>query len=100
MKTPSADATVRVGVKNATGDKDGTESARIKLVNGGYAFVGGGGTTEAVTLSEILYQTAADKEKATQVAKTLGLPTSAVKQGKPAANADVSVVLGQNYKIK
>ncbi|MCX4786669.1 MULTISPECIES: LCP family protein [unclassified Streptomyces] len=100
VKTPSADATVRVGVKNATGDKDGTESARIKLVNGGYAFVGGGGTTEAVTLSEILYQTAADKEKATQVAKTLGLPTSAVKQGKPAANADVSVVLGQNYKIK
>ncbi|WP_406381316.1 LCP family protein [Streptomyces sp. NBC_01618] len=99
VKAPSADAAVRVGVKNATGNKDGTESARIKLVNGGYAFVGGG-TAEAVALSEVLYKTAADKEKATQVAKTLGLPTSAVKQGKPAANADVSVVLGQNYKIK
>ncbi|MFF8911813.1 LCP family protein [Streptomyces sp. NPDC015032] len=99
LKAPAADATVRVGVKNATGDKDGAESARIKLVNGGYAFVGGG-TADPAALSEVLYGTAADKEKAVQVAKTLGLPTSAVKQGKPAANADVSVVLGQNYKVK
>ncbi|MFG2627659.1 LCP family protein [Streptomyces sp. NPDC048473] len=99
VKAPDAGAAVRVGIKNATGDKDGTESARIKLVNGGYAFVGGG-TAETAALSEVVYKTAADKDKATQVAKTLGLPTSALKQGKPAANADVSVVLGQNYEIK
>ncbi|MCX4732146.1 LCP family protein [Streptomyces sp. NBC_01363] len=99
VKAPDADAAVRVGVKNATGNKDSTESAQIKLVNGGYTFVGGG-TAEAVALSEVVYKTAADKEKATQVAKTLGLPADAVKQGKPAANADVSVLLGQNYKIK
>ncbi|MFF2325754.1 MULTISPECIES: LCP family protein [unclassified Streptomyces] len=99
VKAPDADAAVRVGIKNATGDTDGTESARIKLVNGGYAFVSGG-TAEAVPLSEVVYKSAADKEKATQVAKTLGLPTSALKQGKPAANADVTVVIGQNYKIK
>lgn len=90
---------MRVGVENATGDKDGTGSAQIKLVNGGYAFVGGG-TAETVALSEVVYRSAADKEKATQVAKTLDLPTAAVKQGKPAANADVSVLLGQDYKIK
>ncbi|MET4645187.1 hypothetical protein ABID95_004938 [Streptomyces atratus] len=99
VKAPDQDAAVRVGVKNGTGDEDGTESARIRLVNGGYAFVGSGNTGTAVS-SEVVYKAAADKEKATQVAKTLGLPTSAVKQGKPAANADVSVVLGQDYKIK
>ncbi|MET8589972.1 LCP family protein [Streptomyces sp. NPDC005078] len=99
VKAPDQDAAVRVGVKNGTGDEDGTESARIRLVNGGYAFVGSGNTDTAVS-SEVVYKAAADKEKATQVAKTLGLPTSAVKQGKPAANADVSVVIGQDYKIK
>ncbi|MFE5089339.1 LytR C-terminal domain-containing protein [Streptomyces sp. NPDC056638] len=99
VKAPDASAAVRVGIKNATGDKDATQSAQIKLVNGGYAFVGGG-TAETAALSEVVYKTAADKDKATQVAKTLGLPTSALKQGKPAANADVSVVLGQNYAIK
>ncbi|MET7492405.1 LCP family protein [Streptomyces sp900116325] len=99
VKAPDQDAAVRVGVKNGTGDADGTESARIRLVNGGYAFVGGGNTGTAVS-STVVYKAAADKEKATQVAKTLGLPASAVKQGKPAANADVSVVLGQDYKIK
>ncbi|MFF1835746.1 LCP family protein [Streptomyces sp. NPDC058231] len=99
VKAPDAGAAVRVGVRNGTGNADGTESARIKLVNGGYAFVSGGNTgTEA--LSQVLYRDAADKEKAIQVAKTLDLPTSAVKRGKPAANADVSVVLGQDYKIK
>ena len=38
------------------------------------------------------------KANAVEVAKTLGLPTSSVKKGKDAANADVSVVLGQDYK--
>ncbi|MFE4329794.1 LytR C-terminal domain-containing protein [Streptomyces sp. NPDC056831] len=99
VKAPEAGAAVRVGIKNATGDKDATGSAQIKLANGGYAFVGGG-TAETAALSEVVYKTAADKDKAMQVAKTLGLPTSALKQGKPAANADVSVVLGQNYEIK
>ncbi|MFE6662681.1 LCP family protein [Streptomyces sp. NPDC057697] len=99
VKAPAADAAVRVGIKNATGNPDSTQSAQIKLVNGGYDFVGGG-TAGTTALSEVVYKTAADKEKATQVAKTLGLPTEAVKEGKPAANADVSVLLGQDYKIK
>ncbi|MFB7913364.1 LCP family protein [Streptomyces sp. NPDC056061] len=99
VKAPEAGATVRVGVKNATGDKDGANSARVQLVNGGYAFVGGG-TAGAAALSEVVYEAPAQKEAATQVAETLGLPVSAVKQGKPAANVDVSVVLGQDYKVK
>ncbi|MDK0519409.1 LCP family protein [Streptomyces sp. ML-6] len=99
VKAPAAGAVVRVDVKNATGDKEGVASARIKLVNGGYAFVDGG-TTGTMPSSEVIHRTAQDKEKAVQVAKTLGLPAEAVKQGKPAANVDVSVVLGQDYKIK
>ncbi|MFD7719371.1 LCP family protein [Streptomyces sp. NPDC059814] len=98
VKAPAADAAVRVAIRNATGSERGTESARIKLVNGGYAFVNGG-KTSAVASSEILYKDAAGKEKATQVAKTLDLPTSAVKKGTPAGNADVSVVIGQDYKL-
>lgn len=98
VKAPAADGVVRVGVKNATGDSEGTESARAKLVNGGFAFVNSGKTGAAAS-SQVIYAEAADKEKAVQVAKTLGLPTSTVKQGKPAGNATVSVLLGQDYKI-
>ncbi|WP_371773210.1 LCP family protein [Streptomyces sp. NBC_01438] len=98
VKAPSADAAVRVAIKNATGSDRGTESARIKLVNGGYVFVNGG-KSDAEASSEVIYKDAAGKEKAAQVAKTLDLPASAVKQGKPTGNADVSVVLGQDYKV-
>ncbi|GAA2989849.1 polydiglycosylphosphate transferase PdtA [Streptomyces drozdowiczii] len=99
VKAPSADGVIRVGIKNATGSTGSTESARGKLVNGGFAFVNGG-KADAVASSQVVYAEAADKEKATQVAKTLGLPTSAVKKGKPAGNADVSVLLGQDYKAE
>lgn len=99
FKAPAADAAVRVGVKNATGSDRGTESARIELVNGGYTFVNSG-KSDSVTSSEVVYKDAADKKKAAEVAATLGLPASAVKQGKAAGNADVSVVIGKDYKIK
>jgi anionic cell wall polymer biosynthesis LytR-Cps2A-Psr (LCP) family protein len=99
VKAPDAAAVVRVDVKNATGDEEGAASARIKLINGGYVFVGSG-TAGTLPSSEVVHRTAQDKEKAVQIAKTLGLPADAVRQGKPAANVDVSVVLGQDYKIK
>ncbi|MEV2243981.1 LCP family protein [Streptomyces sp. NPDC049970] len=98
VKAPDQGAAVRVGIKNATGSTRGTESARVQLVNGGYAFVDSGKAGTAVS-SSVVYGTPEEKAKAVEVAKTLGLPDSAVQKGKPAANADVSVVLGQNYKI-
>ncbi|GHA92844.1 MULTISPECIES: LCP family protein [Streptomyces] len=98
VKAPDPDAAVRVGIKNATGDTKGSEYARVQLVNGGYAFVDSGKADPAAS-SEVLYRTAEDKAKAVEVAKTLGLPEGAVKKGEPAANADVSVLLGQNYKM-
>ncbi|MFF2534621.1 LCP family protein [Streptomyces cyaneofuscatus] len=99
VKAPEEGAPLRVAVRNATGKADAGESARITLVNGGYAFVDSG-KAETAAESVVLYRGAGDKEKATEVAKTLGLPAGAVKKGEPAANADVSAVLGQDYKSK
>lgn len=97
VSAPEQGAAVRVSVKDATG-KDATEPARVVLVNGGFSFVGG---AEAATqeTSQVLYGDDAQKATAAEVAKTLGLPDGSVKKGKPAGNADVTVVLGQDYKI-
>jgi hypothetical protein len=97
VKSPEKGDAVRVGIKNATGDKDATEKARVVLVNGGYTFLDSG-TSGAQTVSRITYTDDGSKADAVEVAKTLGLPTSAVKKGEVTSNADVSVVLGQDYK--
>ncbi|MER5983136.1 LCP family protein [Streptomyces sp. NPDC001787] len=99
VKAPEEGAPVRVGVRNATGNAAAGDRARVQLVNGGYSYVDGG-KADAETSSEVRYRTPEDRAKATEVAKTLGLSEEDVKQGKPAANADVTVVLGQDYKIK
>ncbi|GHH38694.1 anionic cell wall polymer biosynthesis LytR-Cps2A-Psr (LCP) family protein [Streptomyces umbrinus] len=98
-KSPEKGAAVQVGIRNSTGNKDATEQARVVLLNGGYTFVDGGRTDVAQAVSQITYADAAKKEDAVEVAKTLGLPTSSVKKGKTTSNADVSVVLGQDYKV-
>ncbi|WP_328871337.1 LCP family protein [Streptomyces sp. NBC_00287] len=97
-KSPDKDAAVRVSVQNATGVKDNTEKARVVLLNGGFTFLEGGTASAAQSASKVVYTDAADKENATEVAKTLGLPTSAVSKGKVTSNASVSVILGQDYE--
>ncbi|CAM5725623.1 LCP family protein [Streptomyces violaceorubidus] len=97
-KSPDKDAAVSVWVRNATGSEDRTGKARVVLVNGGFTYVSGGTASGTEATSKVVYAEAADKENAVQVAKTLGLPTGAVSQGKVSANARVSVVLGQDYK--
>ncbi|GKQ37209.1 LCP family protein [Streptomyces sp. A012304] len=97
-KSPDKDAAVSVSVQNASGTRAHTEDARVVLLNGGFTFLDGGTPADTRGASQVLYADAADKENATEVAKTLGLPTSAVKKGTVAANADVSVVLGQDYE--
>jgi anionic cell wall polymer biosynthesis LytR-Cps2A-Psr (LCP) family protein len=99
VKAPEAGAPLRVAVRNATGNEKAAEAARIQLVNGGYAFVDSG-KAGAEASSVVLYRTAEDKEKAAEVAKTLGLSAGDVKKGEPAANADVSAVLGQDYEVQ
>ncbi|MEV6170439.1 LCP family protein [Streptomyces sp. NPDC051954] len=97
-KSPDKDAAVRVSVQNASGVKDNTEKVRVVLLNGGFTFLEGGSASGAQATSKVTYTDAADKENATEVAKTLGLPTSSVTKGKGSSNADVSVVLGQDYE--
>ncbi len=97
VKSPQAGDAVRVGITNATGSKAAAEQARVVLVNGGYTFIDAG-TGTAQAMSQITYADAGDKENAMEVAKTLGLPTGSVKKGGVTSNANVSVVLGQNYK--
>ncbi|MFE5815498.1 LytR C-terminal domain-containing protein [Streptomyces sp. NPDC056479] len=96
-KSPDKDAAVRVSVRNASGDKDNTGKARVVLLNGGFTFLEGGTTSTAAT-SKVVYADAADKDNATEVAKTLGLSADAVGKGEVSGNADVSVVLGQDYE--
>ncbi|MFD5199700.1 LCP family protein [Streptomyces sp. NPDC058375] len=99
VKAPEAGAPLRVAVRDATGNEKAAEAARVQLVNGGYAFVDSG-KAGAEASSVVLYRSAEDKEKAVEVAKTLGLAAGDVKKGEPAANADVSAVLGQDYKVQ
>ncbi|MER7954913.1 LCP family protein [Streptomyces sp. NPDC096030] len=94
---PEQGGAVRVSVRDATG-KNATEAARVVLVNGGFAFVGGA-EADTQKSSQVLYGDDAQKATAVEVAKTLGLAESAVKKGEPAGNAAVTVVLGQDYKI-
>ncbi|MER7489336.1 LCP family protein [Streptomyces sp. NPDC126497] len=95
-KSPDPDAAVSVSVRNASGVKGHTEKARVVLLNGGFTFRDAGAAgTEAS--SKVVYADAADKENATEVAKTLGLPAGSVTKGGTSANARVSVVLGQDY---
>jgi anionic cell wall polymer biosynthesis LytR-Cps2A-Psr (LCP) family protein len=96
-KSPDKDAAVRVAVRNASGVKDNTDKVRVVLLNGGFTFLEGGTASTAAT-SRVVYADAADKDDATEVAKTLGLPSGAVTKGEAAANADVTVVLGQDYR--
>ncbi|MET9835207.1 LCP family protein [Streptomyces sp. NPDC006385] len=95
-KSPDKDAAVRVSVRNASGVKDNTDKVRVVLLNGGFTFLEGGTAGTAAT-SEVVYSDAGDKENATEVAKTLGLPSGAVTKGEVSGNADVTVVLGQDY---
>ncbi|WP_317443280.1 LCP family protein [Streptomyces collinus] len=97
-KSPDAGSAVRVSVQNATGVKDDTEKARVVLLNGGFTFLEGGTASATRTASKVLYADAADKANASDVAKTLGLPASAVAKGAVSSGADVSVVLGGDYK--
>ncbi|OIK27296.1 LCP family protein [Streptomyces malaysiense] len=97
-KSPDAGGAVRVSVRNATGVKDDTEQARVVLLNGGFTFLEGGSGGSRAAASKVVYQDASDKQNATEVAKTLGLPAGSVTKGSVSSGADVSVVLGQDYK--
>ncbi|MFE7316812.1 LytR C-terminal domain-containing protein [Streptomyces sp. NPDC057555] len=95
VKKTSPGVTPRVAVSNASGNKAATGKAQVALLNGGYTFIDAGVGSAAAT-SQVTYADAPQRAKAAEVAKTLGLPSGAVRQGKVPENADISVVLGQD----
>jgi anionic cell wall polymer biosynthesis LytR-Cps2A-Psr (LCP) family protein len=98
VNSAASSATPSVSVRNASGDQTKAGAAQVAMINAGYTYISGGsaGTTQAA--SQITYADAAQKQNAIEVAKTLGLSTSLVKQGPGAANAEITVVLGQDYQ--
>lgn len=91
-------ATPRVGLKDATGDDKTQVAAKAALMNGGYTFVDGGKADKTAAASQITYQDDAARDRAIEVAKTLGLPETVVKKAENAVNAEVVVILGKDYK--
>ncbi|MFJ3963808.1 LCP family protein [Streptomyces sp. NPDC090036] len=91
-------AAPRVGMKDATGDEKAQIAAKAALMNGGYAFVDGGKADKTAATSQITYQDDAQRDRAIEVAKTLGLPETAVKKAENAVNAEVVVILGKDYE--
>ncbi|MFW6690427.1 LCP family protein [Streptomyces sp. MAR4 CNX-425] len=98
VKSPEGTAAARVSVRNGSGSAEPAEAAKVALVNGGFTFVDGGQAKDPALTSEVRYADAAAKEQAAQVALTLGLPEKAVTKGETPANADVVVVLGDDYE--
>ncbi|MBT2455402.1 LCP family protein [Streptomyces sp. ISL-86] len=88
----------RVGLKDATGDAKTQVAAKAALLNGGYTFVDGGKADKTQAASQITYQDDVQRDKAIEVAKTLGLAETVVKKAENAVNADVVVTLGKDYK--
>ncbi|KNB53031.1 LCP family protein [Streptomyces caatingaensis] len=100
VRNTGTDATPRVGVRNATGGAAGAGAARVALVNGGYTYLDAG-RAPAAGRSAVLYTDDKRAADAKEVARTLGLPDAAVRKGggsDVAPNADVTVVLGKDYK--
>ncbi|MCX5378395.1 LCP family protein [Streptomyces sp. NBC_00091] len=91
-------AAPRVGLKDATGDEKTQVAAKAALLNGGYGLVDGGKADRTAAATQITYQDDAQRDRAVDVAKTLGLPETVVKKGENAVNADVVVTLGRDYK--
>ncbi|MFE0702693.1 LytR C-terminal domain-containing protein [Streptomyces sp. NPDC058872] len=98
VSAPEAGEVPRVSVRDGSGKK-ASESARIVLVNGGYAFVGGADAPTQKT-SQVFYGDDAQKATAVEVAKTLGLPDDSVEKGKPSGTIAVTVVLGRDYEVQ
>ncbi|TDC72838.1 LCP family protein, partial [Streptomyces hainanensis] len=91
-------ATPRIGVRDASGVQGTAEAARIALVNGGFTVIDSRSAAETEPASQVTYTDAEDQQTALEAARTLGLPEDVVTQGEGGGNADVTIVLGEDYE--
>jgi len=92
---------VRVLIQNGVGTPGLGDVARSKLVKAGYVFVNGGNAAKfgrATTAVVVPDDTSASLRRGADVAKTLGLPASAVQvSGQGQSVADLVVILGKDF---
>ncbi len=98
VKSANPGGTPTVSVRNATGRRTAASSAQVSVVNSGDTYVDGGTATGIQTRSQVVYGSDANAQTARELAKTLGLPDTAVTKGTVGGTADISVVLGTDYK--
>ncbi|RKN11109.1 LCP family protein [Streptomyces radicis] len=89
-------AAPRIGIRDASG-AEAAEDARIALVNGGFTVVDARAADATETESRVTWADPAHQEVAVEVARTLGLPDEAAVEGEGAGNADVTIILGEDY---
>ncbi|RBM09373.1 LCP family protein [Streptomyces sp. PT12] len=89
-------AAPRIGIRDASG-AEAAEDARIALVNGGFTVVDARASDATEAESRVTYADPAHQEVAVEVARTLGLPDEAAVEGEGAGNADVTIILGEDY---
>ncbi|MFD7508096.1 LCP family protein [Streptomyces sp. NPDC059853] len=90
-------AALRISVTDATGGAEGGEMARVALINGGFSVVDSRTAEEASETSRVMYGAEEHRETALEAARTLGLPEDVVGAGNGAPNADVTIILGEDY---
>ncbi|MGH3326215.1 MAG: LCP family protein [Streptomycetales bacterium] len=94
----STGAPGRVMVQNASGDPESPDTARVKLLNSGYSYVDGGKIGKIRGATVVRAREGAAWE-ARQIALTLGLDESAVKEASSEqVLADIVVVLGSDFQ--
>jgi hypothetical protein len=94
---PDPGGAARIGIRDATGAEGSVQDARIALINGGFTVVDARAAEETQATSQVTYADEAHRETALEAARTLGLPEDAVTRGEGAGNADVTVLLGEDY---
>jgi anionic cell wall polymer biosynthesis LytR-Cps2A-Psr (LCP) family protein len=98
-QSTGASAQPRVSIKDATGNPKAAPMAQAAIVNGGtYTYVPGGKAAAQPT-SQVLYADPSREAAAKDVAATLGLSPTEVKKGAVPSNADIAVVLGEDYQL-
>jgi anionic cell wall polymer biosynthesis LytR-Cps2A-Psr (LCP) family protein len=99
VKQSTGTGPARVSIKDATGNVKAGPMAQAAILNGGtYTYVAGGKATTTSAASQVVYADPTRLAAAKDVAATLGLPATAVKKGTVPSNADISVLLGKDYK--
>ncbi len=86
-----------VAVENGSGDPKAPGAAQVQIVNSGDTYVDGGQAAPRAT-SEVLYTAVSNASAAKELATTLGLPAREVRKGAGSANADITVMLGRDYR--